>query len=366
MYYQSVNGPLRLAGFNGAATFPSRMSTLTLHVRLQRRTLQWGRDVSVADVRDSRPRRRPGRSASMGPRRFRRGCVRHASGPDGSWVYASMGPRRFRRGCCSPRRGACVSSGCFNGAATFPSRMCTRHCPSRLWLLLASMGPRRFRRGCCHDGVPQLDGSAPLQWGRDVSVADVRSGHRRHSRIGGASMGPRRFRRGCLGHRSVGEQHERQLQWGRDVSVADVGYAPQPGRAAHIGFNGAATFPSRMSASRRWQPSPRSSTSFNGAATFPSRMSRLACRRAHQADCFNGAATFPSRMSRGTRAPSRQPPHASMGPRRFRRGCGIRRRTLQDKAFLGVFRGPSAGPRAGWPWACESREKARNGGVERL
>src|SRR5450755_3079058 len=86
----------------------------------------------------------------------------------------------------------------------------------------------------------------------------------------------------------------RALQWGRDVSVADVAIHLAHCLAQLPGFNGAATFPSRM-----WHhasQSERRGSCFNGAATFPSRMF-IVRRLIHDAlQRFNGAATFPSRM----------------------------------------------------------------------
>ncbi len=134
------------------------------------------------------------------------------------------------------------------------------------------MGPRRFRRGCSDSsrvrigcGVKLQWGRdvsvadvavqnaieivlSPLQWGRDVSVADVELGERRARRLGAglqwgrdvsvadvdprdmrklgaelqASMGPRRFRRGCFMMMEQRRLRKDVLQWGRDVSVADV------------------------------------------------------------------------------------------------------------------------------------------------
>src|SRR5450631_391011 len=108
------------------------------------------------------------------------------------------------------------------------------------------MGPRRFRRGCtvASNGGPQL--------------FDL------------ASKGPRRFRRGCYAEWSVEIDRRYQLQWGRDVSVADVSRRCETPSMRSC-FNGAATFPSRMSRSTPAAESP-GLPGFNVAATFPSRM----------------------------------------------------------------------------------------------
>ncbi len=87
-------------------------------------TLQWGRDVSVADVSTEYPElvHKRNDDASMGPRRFRRGCQVPRRRHSGRFL-ASMGPRRFRRGCLEVTKSCAEPCGGFNGAATFPSRM---------------------------------------------------------------------------------------------------------------------------------------------------------------------------------------------------------------------------------------------------
>ncbi len=85
-------------------------------------------------------------------------------------------------------------------------------------------------------------------------------------------MGPRRFRRGCSQSNSSIDGSIASLQWGRDVSVADVRPRSSSALRQKACFNGAATFPSRMlelAIAHRAQ----GEICFNGAATFPSRMS---------------------------------------------------------------------------------------------
>ncbi len=85
--------------FNGAATLSSRMGFKGGSVQGEFVTsLQWGRDVIVADGR---------RESNAGADRY----------------GASMGPRRYRRGWPNSRATAGVSCPCFNGAATLSSRM---------------------------------------------------------------------------------------------------------------------------------------------------------------------------------------------------------------------------------------------------
>ncbi len=277
--------------------------------------------------------------ASMGPRRFRRGCSAPRLNAELNVRRASMGPRRFRRGCprlwvqwpASRRR--------FNGAATFPSRMFI-HLTSPSSLRPASMGPRRFRRGClrasgdARSPRPRFNGAATFP--SRMLPRLLRSS----SPMRSASMGPRRFRRGCVSCQRVRRKRDR-LQWGRDVSVADVTQTSKRCSPRSVSFNGAATFPSRMfkrprcvltnveasmgprrfrRGCHRTSRCPLISRGFNGAATFPSRMSLRIARAFATLRRFNGAATFPSRMSK---PPSgiKEWEEASMGPRRFRRGC---------------------------------------------
>ncbi len=225
----------------------------------RRERLQWGRDVSVAEVMDLRTRDSGGSFASMGPRRFRRGSftcnlsvlrpvislqwgrdvsvaevvgwIRNAArgfrlqwGRDVSvaevtWlvslIYAVTQLQWGRDVSVAEvirRAWFGTNQQGFNGAATFPSR---KSCTSCVVLspTAASMGPRRFRRGspplCAHDERRK----SRLQWGRDVSVAEV----------------PVRCTR---------RKRHRSLQWGRDVSVAEVRgeeYAPHSEYPASMG-----------------------------------------------------------------------------------------------------------------------------------
>ena len=223
----------------------------------------------------------------MGPRPFGRGM--HADKPhepqDDELQWGrdlSVAEWRQCRRCSGP-------TVCFNGAATFRSRnaeikrvgQCAR---------LASMGPRPFGRGM---SMPSAGTSAtrPLQWGRDLSVAEWRS----------------------LTTRSTTAA---ALQWGRDLSVAECAVHRAAGLMKES-FNGAATFRSRNECSLAGRP-PLTAASmgprpfgrgmerslesgtvrrprFNGAATFRSRNVRRRPRCKAQMPRFNGAATFRSR-----------------------------------------------------------------------
>ena len=89
-------------------------------------TLQWGRDVTVADRFTVRHQRKVVVYASMGPRRYRRGS-RVKLGPVDKFVYQLQWGRDVTvadRVMAWPK-GKPRSPG-FNGAATLPSRIASR------------------------------------------------------------------------------------------------------------------------------------------------------------------------------------------------------------------------------------------------
>jgi hypothetical protein len=94
--------------------------------------------------------------------------------------------------------------------------------------------------------------------------------------------------------------------------------------ASHLAFR-ASMEPRRFCVedAPRGGPVRASDTRSNGTATFSSRMRRSLIRTCRLTQCFNGAVTFPSRMPARARALHEQHVQASMGPRRFRRGCSI-------------------------------------------
>ena len=168
--------------------------------RGRRRSLQWGRDLSVAE----------------GERR---------ATPHLERLGASMGPRPFGRGRCHRRRARGVAP-------------------------VASMGPRPFGRGRMIGRYSAFGADITLQWGRDLSVAEGREvvWPVRNDVI--ASMGPRPFGRG----RKVGQcatfveglasMGPRPFGRGRVVAVVAAG------RRSGC-FNGAATFRSRKESAPR-------------------------------------------------------------------------------------------------------------------
>ncbi len=60
-----------------------------------------------------------------------------------------------------------------------------------------------------------------LQWGRDLSVAEIRPVEVGAVPAGDASMGPRPFGRGDVSATPVFGGFD-LLQWGRDLSVAEI------------------------------------------------------------------------------------------------------------------------------------------------
>ena len=170
--------------------------------------LQWGRDLSVAETAEQRAgvgaclARSFNGAATFQSRRL---LFRRSEGAGARGLRLQWGPRPFSRG-DQPTMGAVDPYGdfvSFNGAATFQSRRRLDEAA-------------RWRSGFL----------AALQWGRDLSVAET---------IYPVVTARRRIDRPLL-------------QWGRDLSVAET--YPEEAQLPHservrLGFNGAATFQSR-------------------------------------------------------------------------------------------------------------------------
>ena len=172
--------------------------------------LQWGRDVSIPEMRSIAVIKAVKCSASMGP-----GCFYPGNLGLADWqaekLLASMGPGCFYPGNGLPpneklalivlqwgrdvsipemRRGACPAARlpCFNGAGMFLSRKCGAS-------LSSSSGLGRLQWGrdvsipeiCCWSSVSPE--AATLQWGRDVSIPEIQTPNRCHPCYR-ASMGP--------------------------------------------------------------------------------------------------------------------------------------------------------------------------------
>ena len=83
--------------------------------------LQWGRELSPAEIRNPPVAVLLFRFASMGPRAFARGDDNSEAVCSRARI-ASMGPRAFARGDLALRRWFAVTSPSFNGAASFRPR----------------------------------------------------------------------------------------------------------------------------------------------------------------------------------------------------------------------------------------------------
>ena len=162
-------------------------------------SLQWGRDTSVAETRTT-PTTLGGAAPS-----FNGAATLQSRKPRWS-AWLPLLKRGFNGAATLQSRKLRESSEnypakwSFNGAATLQSRK-RAATADRDNPVAASMGPRHFSRG--NLATPSSGGSdvATLQWGRDTSVAETRSGV-------------------C-----VSDTYSWTLQWGRDTSVAETSLA---------------------------------------------------------------------------------------------------------------------------------------------
>jgi len=261
-------------------------------------SLQWGRDLSVAEsimnaISAMPPTRLQwGRDLSVAESWI---AVWRLS-PRPTWLQwgrdLSVAERANRRPAAPP---ACA---CFNGAATFQSRKGRPATRSRILPVTLQWG-RDLSVAESTPPNPPRPSRAKLQWGRDLSVAE---------RILWPPAAKPSDRLQWGRDLSVAERgsdrfillHTGGLQWGRDLSVAESPHSAKKQAVAEESFNGAATFQSRK------------------AGTYPVRHTGDARR-------FNGAATFQSRKAAFRLASSSLPRLASMGPRPFSRGKELSR-----------------------------------------
>src|ERR1039458_1003043 len=130
---------------------------------------------------------------------------------------------------------------CFNGAGMFLSR---KYCTGGVTAhgVRASMGP-----GCFYPGnspsMPSAASASMLQWGRDVSIPEMRRAGGRSALGQRASMGPGCFYPGNTENK-FDPYLDLRLQWGRDVSIPEICRANPQGRKP-ARFNGAGMFLSR-------------------------------------------------------------------------------------------------------------------------
>src|SRR5690242_15265110 len=110
--------------------------------------------------------------------------------------HASMGPRSFDRGKGVPLPKYAATTARFNGAAIFRSRK-GRISPTACRKARSFNGAAiSFDRGKLAQMFNMLRSSTPLQWGRDLSIAERLARQERPRDKLDASMGPRSFDRG--------------------------------------------------------------------------------------------------------------------------------------------------------------------------
>ena len=178
------------------------------------KSLQWGRNFIVAEIRLANTSFAAVWNASMGPQLYRCGN----GVPDPVWDQekrcfngaATLSLRKFYNRGHTP-----YDPASFNGAATLSLRKCPGKHRAQI-VALASMGPQLYR---CGNGGAVIVGALvllSLQWGRNFIVAEIIV---------------------CKGTLVVVPS----LQWGRNFIVAEM-HAPGRGhRAGRPCFNGAAT-----------------------------------------------------------------------------------------------------------------------------
>ncbi len=89
-----------------------------------------------------------------------------------------------------------------------------------LGLEAASMGPQHESCGKPTSGTPSCSPRRPLQWGRNMRVAESRGGPNVHVAGDAASMGPQHESCGKFPEDDPSKQEE-ELQWGRNMRVAE-------------------------------------------------------------------------------------------------------------------------------------------------
>ena len=217
----------------------------------------------------------------------------------------------------------------FNGATTMESwKTLTQAADRRDWTI-ASMGPRRWSRGRVNMSRRRDRQRRRLQWGHDDGVVeeveDAAESRRERVRcFNGATTMESWKRRSAV--RAPDETAS--LQWGHDDGVVEEACAS----VHHVLHDWRASM-----GPRRWSrgrvANARSGAAmlqcFNGATTMESWKSRLdAAQHSRPYSSFNGATTMESWKSREGSDRLDGTASASMGPRRWSRGRGHRRRTM--------------------------------------
>ena len=201
--------------------------------------LQWGRELSPAEIPEARQIQsddfRFNGAASFRPRRL----AEHSEAMEGAFG-ASMGPRAFARGDLQsqstrqPNRGASMGPRAFARGDAAAKHVAVEE-------KVASMGPRAFARGDAN-AAPASKFSGRLQWGRELSPAEIRRRtHRPQQRSPlqwGRELSPAEMRL----HRPSPQHRLHQLQWGRELSPAEIRADSRPRETILIASMGPRAF----------------------------------------------------------------------------------------------------------------------------
>ena len=209
--------------FNGAATFRSRKaSTLRAGVKSMA-PLQWGRDLSVAEGLAVIETSMRASALQWGPRPFGRGRP------------SVMGRILLVQFALQWGRDLSVAEGTACTAGSFGRGLLQ-------WGRDLSVAEGDRARGGPPAGA-RFNGAATFRSRKDAEWEDLPDAE-------AASMGPRPFGRG-RGYTNMFSFFTLPLQWGRDLSVAE-GAGPRGPAASRGRFNGAATFRSRKDGAPYW------------------------------------------------------------------------------------------------------------------
>ena len=298
------------------------------------RWLQWGRELSPAEIArrtadavpflrcfngaaSFRPRRyenfntdRTTAKSFNGAASFRPRRSITTKGIMAAAQVASMGPRAFARGdrtqSTAPRFGPVR----FNGAASFRPR---RSDPPKL------ASPQPTEAAEMKLPLPALENKGWLQWGRELSPAEMLGVEAATWRVEYASMGPRAFARGDLPKAPAAAPAPVASMGPRAFARGDTQV-----RAGSVVRNEVASMGPRAFARGDVEGSESGAVqrrpSFNGAASFRPRRYASHGPQNPKGSRFNGAASFRPRRLDALKRLAARDLKASMGPRAFARG----------------------------------------------
>ena len=192
-------------------------------------TLQWGRNLPVAEIRLTRVPADGRLSRFNGAATFQSRKLAFCALAPINWDSASMGPQPSSRGNNSMRY-AMGAGGMLQWGRNLP---------------VAEI----------RNAAPPLVSMSLLQWGRNLPVAEIRTTSAREERWRWASMGPQPSSRG---NSAEGAESERRADASMGPQPSSRGNATVFAAAVHrVGcFNGAATFQSRKSPAPKDRPRP--------------------------------------------------------------------------------------------------------------